>query len=132
MNILLLEDGKHRITFFKNGLKSHKLTICSHAKPAKKVLKREIFDVIFLDHDLQGKPANPNSDNCGSVVARFIADREIECKLIVLHTENRIGRESMEGILPTSHTIPYGQLKKIGLHAVLKMAKEYGLGNNND
>lgn len=121
MNILLLEDSKHRITFFKARLKGHHLTICSHAKSAKKALKKDSFDIIFLDHDLQGKPADPKGDNTGSEVARFIADREIEASLIVIHSENRRGRESMEGILLNSVTMPYGQLKKTGLHKVMKM-----------
>ena len=119
LNILLLEDNGHRITFFKNGLTAHKLTICKHARAAKQALKKQAFDVVFLDHDLQGKPEDPSSDNCGTEVARYIADREIAVGLIVLHTENPVGRDAMEELLPDSFTVPYGRLKKIGLHAVL-------------
>ena len=74
MNILLLEDNQHRITFFRNGLKEHRLTVCGHAKQAKKALRKQDFDIIFLDHDLRGQPEDPESDNCGSEVARFIVD----------------------------------------------------------
>ncbi len=120
MNILLLEDNPRRIKVFKAGLKKHNLTICSHAKSAKKELKKQTFDIIFLDHDLRGKPEDPESDNCGAEVARFIVDREIECEHIILHTENRIGREAMEDLLPHSLTVPYGKLKKIGVYAFVK------------
>ena len=123
MNILLIEDNTNRITFFKNALKKHKLTVCGHARAAKRAIKKEKFDIIFLDHDLRGKPEDPSSDNCGSEVARFIMDKGIECNCIVLHTENRVGRESMEELLPDSITIPYSTLKKIGLHNVLKNAQ---------
>jgi CheY-like chemotaxis protein len=121
MNILLLEDVKHRITFFKNGLKQHKLTVCSHVRAAKKALKATEFDIIFLDYDLQGIPADPESENCGSEIARYIVDHKIDCSCIILHTESMAGREAMETLLEQSHSIPYGKLKKMSLHAVLKL-----------
>lgn len=122
MNILLLEDNPHRITFFQNGLKKHKLTICRHAKSAIKALKDGQFDLIFLDHDLGGEPVDPDDENCGSEVARFIVDQSIAGGLIVLHTENRAGREAMAALLGNCQAIPYSKLKQMGLHRVLKMA----------
>lgn len=122
MNILLLDDNSHRIMFFQNGLKKHKLTICRHARAAIKALKDTSFDIIFLDHDLEGEPAESDEENSGSEVARFIAEQGIKCKCIVLHSENRVGRDSMAAILGVCHTIPYSKLKKLGFHAVLKMA----------
>jgi CheY-like chemotaxis protein len=120
MNILLLDDNSHRIAYFQSALKGHKVVVCRHARTAIHALKESPFDVIFLDHDLRGEPADPDDENCGSEVARFIADRDIPCKQIILHTENRIGRESMETILPQSQSIPYSKLKKIGLHTIVK------------
>jgi CheY-like chemotaxis protein len=52
MNILILEDNTHRITFFKAGLKGHKVTFCAHVRAAKQALRKNQFDMIFLDHDL--------------------------------------------------------------------------------
>jgi CheY-like chemotaxis protein len=124
LNILLVDDNAHRITFFQNGLKGHKLTVCSHARAAIKALKKTSFDVIFLDHDLEKGQIDPESENSGSEVARYIADHEIVCPCIVLHSENDVGRASMESILGHSHSIPYGKLKKLGLHAVLKLAAQ--------
>jgi CheY-like chemotaxis protein len=123
MNILILDDNPHRITFFRNGLKTHKLTICTHARAAIKALKKGSFDVIFLDHDLEHGPADPDDENSGSEVARYIADHEITCSCIVLHTENDTGREMMKALLDKCHSIPYGRLKKLGFHAVLKLAQ---------
>ena len=124
MNILLLDDNAHRITFFQNGLKAHKLTICRHARAAIKALKQASFDVVFLDHDLTNKAADLADENCGSEVARFIADYDIRCGCIILHTENAVERESMESILGESLSIPYSKLKKVGLPAILKTITE--------
>lgn len=123
MNILLLDDNAHRIAFFQNGMKPHKVTVCRHARAAIKALKDRPFDIIFLDHDLEDEPADPDSENCGSEVARFIAEHEIAGR-IILHTENRVGREAMEAILATCEVIPYSRLKKMGLRAVLKMSSD--------
>src|SRR5690348_4120010 len=71
MNILVLDDNSHRITFFQNALKKHKVTVCRHARTAIRALKDRPFDIIFLDHDLRGEPADPDDENCGSEVARF-------------------------------------------------------------
>src|SRR5688572_19589293 len=113
MNILLLDDSSHRIAYFQNALKGHKLTVCRHARAATRALKDASFDIIFLDHDLRNEVVDPDDENSGSEVARYIADHEIECACIILHTENCVGRESMEAILSTSESIPYGKLKKI-------------------
>jgi CheY-like chemotaxis protein len=122
MNILLLDDSAHRISFFQTALSKHKLTICRHARSAIKALKDTTFDIIFLDHDLRDKPVDLDDENSGSEVARYIADHEIACQCIILHTENRIGQQSMETILPQAQSLPYGKLKKVGLHAILKSA----------
>ena len=120
MNILLLDDNQHRITFFQNSLKKHTLVVCRHANAAIKALKKGSFDVVFLDHDLEGEPADPADENCGSEVARFIAENEIPCGRIILHTENRAGRESMAAILANCEIIPYSKLKKVNFHSLLK------------
>ncbi|MEP7287356.1 MAG: response regulator [Chloroflexota bacterium] len=122
MNILLLDDNSHRITFFQNALNPHKVTICRHARTAIRALKDTSFDIIFLDHDLHSEPADPEDENCGSEVARFIADHDIDCPCIILHTENWTGRESMESILPHSDSIPYGKLKKDRIRAIVNAA----------
>ena len=98
------------------------VAVCRHAKVAIKALKKNAFDVIFLDHDLREGRTDPDDENCGSEVARFIADHDVSCNCIILHTENPVGRESMESILELCQSIPYSKLKKIGLHAVLKEA----------
>ena len=122
MNILLLDDNQHRIAFFQNGLKNHRLVVCRHAKAAMKTLSDVQFDIIFLDHDLDDAPNEPDEENSGSEVARFIVGHEIDCECIILHSENRRGRDSMERILGKCQTIPYSKLKKMGFHAILKMA----------
>jgi CheY-like chemotaxis protein len=111
MDILLLDDNQHRITFFQSGLKQHKLTVCRHASAAIKAIKTRHYDLIFLDHDLDDA-TDLDDENSGSEVARFIADHDVQCGSIILHSENRLGRESMESILGKCQSIPYGKLKK--------------------
>jgi CheY-like chemotaxis protein len=120
MNILLLDDNSHRITFFQNNLKKYSLVVCRHANAAIKALKKTPFDVVFLDHDLEGEPADPQDTNCGSEVARFIVKNRISCGRIILHTENRAGRESMEAILGNCESIPYSKQKKANFHNLLE------------
>jgi CheY-like chemotaxis protein len=119
MHILLVDDSAHRSAFFQNGLKGHKVTVCRHARAAIKALRSASFDAIFLDYDLSDAP---DEDNNGGSIAYFIADHAIACPCIILHSENRAGREAMEAILAghSCQSIPYGKLKKIGLHAALK------------
>jgi CheY-like chemotaxis protein len=126
VNILILEDNAHRISFFKAALKGHKLTFCAHARAAKQALKKNSFEMIFLDHDLQGEPIDPESENSGSEVARYIAEHEIECACIVIHSENSIGSDAMAAILENSHVIPYGKLKKMGMREVMKLVEKKG------
>jgi CheY-like chemotaxis protein len=122
MNMLVVDDNAHRITFFQNALKGHKVTVCRHARAAIKALRKSSFDVVFLDHDLEGRAADPDEENCGSEIARFIAEHQVACGRIILHTENSAGRDSMESILDNAESIPYGRLKKMGMQAVLKAA----------
>lgn len=124
MNILLLDDNAHRIAFFQNALKQHKLTICRHARVATRALKDATFDIIFLDHDLRNEVVDPDDENSGSEVARYIAEHKIACSCIILHTENRLGRASMEAILSSSESIPYSKLKKLGLPTIIKRLSE--------
>lgn len=130
MNILLVDDNPHRITFFQNGLKPHKVTVCRHARTAMKALRQSSFDIVFLDHDLEGRAADPDEENSGSEIARYIAEHQIACGRIILHSENRAGRESMEAILAEAESIPYGRLKKMGLQAVLKVSGAVDETNN--
>jgi CheY-like chemotaxis protein len=117
---LVLENSPHRLRFFQNRLSQHKLTVCRHAQAAINALQTIRFDIIFLDHDLEGGAADPSDENSGSEVARFIAEENIKAGCIILHTQNRIGRESMSTILMESEAIPYSKLKKIGLSAILE------------
>jgi CheY-like chemotaxis protein len=124
VNILLLDDNPHRITFFQNSLKKYSLIVCRHANAAIKALNKTSFDVVFLDHDLEGEPADPQDANCGSEVARFIIEHQVAYGRIILHTENHAGRESMEAILGNCESIPYSKLKKANFHSLLKPMPE--------
>ena len=126
MKILIVEDNKNRITYFRNELKGHSVVVCRHAKVAKKALRKDQFDLILLDHDLQGKPADPESENCGSEVARIMVKRGVKYGAVILHTENEVGRESMDAILGGCFIFPYSKIRKMGMRAVLKVVGDLG------
>lgn len=123
---MILEDDNNRITYFQNALQGHSVVVCRHAKAAKKALRKDQFDLIFLDHDLQGIPADPDSDNCGSEVARTIVERDIDYHAIILHTENEIGRDAMDAILSGANCFifPYSKIRKLGLRRVLEIVMD--------
>jgi CheY-like chemotaxis protein len=120
MHILILEDSAHRIAWFKAALKEHKLIFCAHARAAKQALRKNQFDLIFLDHDLHGEPVDPESENSGCEVAHYIAEHEIE-SIVVIHSENPLGSDAMAAILENSYVIPYSKLKKLGMREVMKL-----------
>jgi CheY-like chemotaxis protein len=123
MNILILEDSAHRIVWFKAALKEHKLIFCAHARAGKQALRKNQFDLIFLDHDLKGEPVDPESENSGCEVARYIAEHEIE-SMVIIHSENPLGSDAMAAILENSHVIPYSKLKKMGIREVMSLVED--------
>ena len=71
MNIFILEDDIVRIAWFKKEFKQDTLTINTDAEPAKKILKKQKFDLIFLDHDLGGE-VYVSSDNANTGYGGFL------------------------------------------------------------
>jgi CheY-like chemotaxis protein len=70
MKILFLDDDNERIEKFnKYGFDA---TIVKNAEDAIKELSSNNFDVVFLDHDLEGVFNDPAGKNTGSEVVRHI------------------------------------------------------------
>ncbi len=120
LNILVLDDNEHRLTFFQTSLAQHCVLVCRHVQPAQHLLKKEPFDILFLDHDLEGFPAEPDSPNCGTALPRFLKENQLSATILVIHTENRTGREAMKAIWPDALVIPYHKMKAKGLRSIVK------------
>ena len=90
MNILILEDDQTRIVKFKKKYMQHTLTFVEHAKDAIEALQNNMYNAIFLDHDLGGTQMNFDPEDCGTQVAEYIAANKIQEKTtIIIHSFNQ-------------------------------------------
>lgn len=110
MNIMILEDSPERCEFFRKFLSGHVLYFYDNAEAAKTALRLQEFDMIFLDHDLEGQVyVNSDHENTGYQVAKYIADKNIETQVII-HTMNYSGAGRMLSVLPNSKWVAFNQL----------------------
>ncbi len=60
----------------------------------------ERFDLVSLDHDLEDNPyCDPKMQNCGTTVAKFIAETKPEIGEIIIHSMNHIQAPKMVDML---------------------------------
>lgn len=102
---LVLEDSQDRIEEFKKRFKEKgwEGIFVDNVTDFEKKLLTEKYDIIFLDHDLEGQ-AFVNSDyyNTGTTAAKMIVKRRSETKIkypIIIHSANPHGADSMFNIL---------------------------------
>lgn len=105
MKIFILEDSEQRIDFFEKTMPNHNLFIAKNVSEAKELFeKNEPFDLIMLDHDLEGPfYTNPDDENTGYQFAKFLKEKENKT-LKVIHSVNRPASQKMQGIL---HNVYY-------------------------
>jgi len=117
LKILILEDMVNRLAFFKEKLGKHDVYYFDQANDATEALRLindKPWDIVFLDHDLEGRIFVPSSyHNTGYTVAKFIADNpDIEIGQVIIHSMNPIGSKNMKTVLPRADVIPYNLLRK--------------------
>ena len=113
MKVFILEDDPTRIFQLLRALPLvADVCITTSAEAALDRLKQwEQFDLMFLDHDLGGQVyVDSDERNTGYQVAKWIANEEIECPAIFIHTMNPAGAERMLSVLPHAKCIPYPKL----------------------
>lgn len=111
----VLEDNPKRIQVFRDKLNDpgDSVTICTNVKDAKEALASENFDILFLDHDLDGRVyVDPMEPNTGYRLAQFIHERRIRWKKLIIHTQNENVIGMMLELLPGAEWIPYSALFK--------------------
>lgn len=114
MNILILEDDDVRISRFKFNLVGGDIKIKKSAANFKKEVVKGRWDVLFLDHDLDGRQHVPITyKNTGSDVARFLANDfysitqlPLSDMVIIIHSLNDVGRTEMKCLLPSAFVCP--------------------------
>lgn len=118
LRILILEDDKGRTATFFSKLSRHTLVFVATAADAISLIKNEVFDVIFLDHDLGGETFVSVEDrNTGSEVIRLlVSGNEITKRpYIIIHSLNTPAADSMQKTLVNNgfefvYRIPFTQL----------------------
>lgn len=122
MRIFILEDDtQERIPVFKAKLSEHELVFAETAQEAIKILEKQEFDLIFLDHDLGGQQMmSACEENTGSEVVRFMQTLHYgpgrQWPTTIIHSLNVGCAKSMEQSLlrmqMSVHRIPWGNLKE--------------------
>lgn len=120
MKILIVEDNKARIKWFKEALIGHSVDIVESADPAISLVKEKKYDVIFLDHDLGGEEyVDSNNDNTGYQVSKVIKG-SINCQTrIIVHSCNPVGSKNIIGCLGFGEEIPFVSLRKMKIEDLL-------------
>ena len=116
LKIMILEDMPSRIQFFKNKLHKHDVYFFDNADDAMNALcflNNKKWDIVFLDHDLEGRIFVPSSyHNTGYTVAKFISENsDIEINQIITHSMNPQGAQNIKTVLPRAEIIPFSLLK---------------------
>jgi CheY-like chemotaxis protein len=103
MKILVLDDSKNRQDFFSRSLIGNEKVIQAYNyDQAVKALEEDIFDLIFLDHDLDLEL--DTEDKTGLDVAKYIADMPYERfpKECIVHSLNSYGADNIVAVLEQS------------------------------
>ena len=125
MRILVVEDNPERIKKFKRALIGNNVDYTDNAFEGRTLVKRNQYDVIFLDHDLGGESYVPSDHyNTGYQVAKEIQQSQNKSAQIIIHSCNSTGASNIASLLPGSLRIPFTILD---LDSISKMLK----GNSN-
>lgn len=97
MRILILEDNPIRIEQFRKLFKYQNIIISKTVDNAKRWCKREVFDALWLDHDLNGRIwEDSNEENSGYQFVKWLVDNGLQKKsLNYIHSMNPIGANRM-------------------------------------
>jgi hypothetical protein len=112
MKALILEDNRMRKKIFEMHLgNEYDLYFYDQVEDARKAIETAgPFDLIFLDHDLDGRIfVDSEEDNTGFQLAKYISEMDLDAR-IVLHSMNPIGAARMKEVLPEAEQIEFDEL----------------------
>lgn len=123
MRILVVEDDEWRWRTFRRWLRGHDVRLARTSQEAIQSLSTEDFDLIFLDHDLDGKVlVSPEDRETGAEVARFLREQHIKTPVVV-HSHNPEGAAHILRLLPNATAVPWGELLAADLPNLLLAAQ---------
>jgi len=101
--ILILEDDPNRVLKFYEMFEYHSLTITNTSEAAIEIASSHKFDVIFLDHDLDGRVyVNSDEKNTGYQVAKILPSTINKNTPVIIHSWNGVGAKRMMGAMNES------------------------------
>jgi CheY-like chemotaxis protein len=102
MKIMFLDDMKSRRDVFQRSSTGHTVDFAVNANQAIDLLKANLYDMIYLDHDLEAEhyDHNKDTDKDGSFVARALKEMiQHHGKIVIVHSLNPAGRANIKSIL---------------------------------
>lgn len=101
MDVLFLDDDPGRHSVIARDCSRHVFTHVETADQAIEALANKPFDIVCLDHDLDGKTYVESGKGTGFEVAEYMATGKIarRPRLVIVHSFNQIGAGLMMNIL---------------------------------
>ena len=111
MKVLVLEDNKDRLNWFKETFSKCELYIAMTAEKAADAIMKWEFDLIFIDHDLA------DETRTGYDFAKLLAEeirvgRITNDPSIYIHSLNPVGAKNIKSILVDAIICPFSELIK--------------------
>jgi len=108
MKIFILDDMQERHDAYKRKFPDAEIISTYDAKEAIVLLSNDLnYDLICLDHDLGLRIfVDTEDENTGSVVAKFLSDKDIKCPIII-HSLNCWGAKNMMNYLSQAEYRPF-------------------------
>ncbi len=103
-HILILEDSPERMKFFRQLFMNHKIYHFEHVDDALKACETVKFDLLMLDHDLDGLTyVDPLEYNCGTTFAVMLAGdpkyAALKSSTVIVHSHNDAAGHGMVSTL---------------------------------
>jgi CheY-like chemotaxis protein len=124
MRILILEDNAIRIREFRMACnETIYVDFVNNVNDLSNKIEKNRYDLIFLDHDLDGLAfVNPRDYNTGTTAAYLISTSPLnKDRMVIIHSHNPEGARSMIRHLPMALHIPFMNLN---IDQIIKYQKE--------
>jgi len=121
IRVFLLDDDSKRHIWFAKRFNGDTLDIAENVDGARKYLVENVYDAIFLDHDLLPEhygAQTPDDERTGYAIANWLASRpELQpASTIVVHTRNSDGAirmvERLRSVGRAAEFVPFPMLEQ--------------------
>lgn len=94
IRVFLLDDDERRHKWFAKRFEGDEISVAANVEEAKDLLEKDVFDAIFLDHDLLPHHYTSNDhgdlENTGYAIAEWLNEKPDlqRAATIIVHTRN--------------------------------------------